>query len=282
MLFAVGLALVIYVSIPTRYQSTGVMVLTSPAAGGKVTPGGSPENVVQINPLLAFDGSLTTTAQILGQILGDPQTRTQLGAGSGSTSTFTAKNGDQNGPFVFVLTEANSPQTAQALVGKIMERARQELNERQKSLQAPAQTFISAETLVQPTEAEAQIGGKVRYGGAALVLLLLLTTVATFGADSVLMNLKRRREAEDDDLSKTKDKVETQSVSGDLGVGEPPLPTAQPRSQSHQYPPPRSRPQAARRLVQRSAENADQATVIVAVPDLNSGWSDNDNGPAAK
>jgi hypothetical protein len=272
MFLAVGLALLVYLSIPTRYQSTGVMVLTSSAAGGKVTPGGSPKDAVQINPLLAFDGSLTTTAQILAQILGDPQTRTQLDAGAGSTSTFTAKNGDQNGPFVFVLTEANSPQTAQELVGKVMARAKQELSDRQKALQAPAQTFISAETLVQPTEAEALIGGKVRYGGAALVLLLLMTTVATFGADSVITNLRRRHEAAEDAGPQPENKAKQPSVR------QPPTPpaVAGPRQRPQTPLPPL--PQA--RARSQPLRNTEQATVIVAVPDISTAWPKNDDGPA--
>ncbi|QQQ78485.1 hypothetical protein IOD16_08515 [Saccharothrix sp. 6-C] len=203
---AVAVAAGVFLSIPTRYQSSGVMVLTSPAAGGTFKEKISPEDAVQVNPLLAFDGSLTTTAQILAQILADPKTRKEsLGLGKDSTENFTAAGGGMSGPFLFVTADGSTPESAERLVTTVMEFATKELDKQQTSLKAPATTFITSQVIVNPTEAEAQIGGKVRYAGAAFVLLMLLTTAATFGGDSVLNHLRRRREAregkaaEDDD-----------------------------------------------------------------------------------
>jgi hypothetical protein len=188
------LALYVYISVPTRYESNGVLVLTSPAAGGRYSEKTKPEDVVKVNPLLQFDGSLTTTAQILTQILGDPKTAAEL-AGEKSTAAYTANTGPVGGPLLFITTEADSPEEAQGLVAKVLERTINELASQQKALNAPEQTFITAQTLVQPTTAEAKIGGKVRYVGAATVVLLLLTIASTFAADSVLLKIKRRKEA---------------------------------------------------------------------------------------
>ena len=188
------LALYVYISVPTRYESSGVLVLTSPAAGGRYSEKTKPEDVVKVNPLLQFDGSLTTTAQILTQVLGDPKTAAEL-AGEKSTATYTANTGPVGGPLLFITTEADSAEEAQGLVGKVLERTINELASQQKALNAPEQTFITAQTLVQPTTAEAKIGGKVRYVGAATVVLLLLTIASTFAADSVMLKLKRRKEA---------------------------------------------------------------------------------------
>ena len=193
---AVAVAAGVFLSIPTRYQSTGVMVLTSPAAGGTFSEKLSPEDAVQVNPLLAFDGSLTTTAQILAQILADPKTRKEsLGIGKDSTENFTAAGGGMSGPFLFVTADGSTPEAAERLVTTVMDFASKELVKQQTELKAPASTFITSQVIVNPTAAEAQIGGKVRYAGAAFVLLMLLTTAATFGGDSVLNHLKRRREA---------------------------------------------------------------------------------------
>jgi hypothetical protein len=193
---AVAVALGVFLSIPTRYQSSGVMVLTSPAAGGTFSENISPDDAVRVNPLLAFDGSLSTTSQILAQILADPKTRKEsLGIDKESPDNFTAAGGGQNGPFLFVTADSTTPEAAERMVTTVMEFATKELDKQQTSLKAPASTFITSQVIVNPTAAEAQIGGKVRYAGAAFVLLMLLTTAATFGGDSVLNQLRRRREA---------------------------------------------------------------------------------------
>ncbi|KOX24740.1 hypothetical protein ADK67_17170 [Saccharothrix sp. NRRL B-16348] len=193
---AVAVAAGVFLSIPTRYQSSGVMVFTSPSAGGSFSENISPEDAVRVNPLLSFDGSLTTTAQIISQILADPKTRKEsLGLDKESTENFTAAGGGMGGPFLFVTADGSTPEAAERLVTTVMEFATKELDEQQTALKAPASTFITSQVIVNPTEAEAQIGGKVRYAGAAFVLLMLLTTAATFGGDSVLNHLRRRREA---------------------------------------------------------------------------------------
>lgn len=192
---AVAVAVGIFVSIPTRYQSSGVMVLTTPAAGGTFSQKVTPEEAVKINPLLAFDGSLATTSQILSQILADPKTREKLGIVKGSPLNYTVTGGGQNGPFLFVTADSDTPEAAEKMVTTVLEFATKELDDQQRKLKAPESTFITSQVIVNPTEAEAQIGGKVRYAGAAFVLLMLLTTAATFGSDSILNHLRRRREA---------------------------------------------------------------------------------------
>jgi hypothetical protein len=192
---AVTVALGVFLSIPTRYQSSGVMLLTSPATGGTFSEKTSPDDVVRVNPLLSFDGSLITTSQILAQILADPKTREEsLGIDEDSTDTFVASAGP-NGPLLFVTADSGSPEAAEQMITTVMEFAAKELDKQQTALKAPESTFIKSQVLVNPTAAEAQIGGKVRYAGAAFVLLMLLTTAATFGGDSVLNQLRRRREA---------------------------------------------------------------------------------------
>ncbi|GAA3884290.1 hypothetical protein GCM10022243_56350 [Saccharothrix violaceirubra] len=192
---AVAVAAGVFLSIPTRYASSGVMVLTTPAAGGTFSQKVSPEEAVRINPLLAFDGSLATTSQILAQILADPKTREEgLGLGKNATDTYVATGGGQNGPFLFVSGESDTPEAAEKMVSTVMEFAQKRLKLQQEELKAPEPTFITSQIIVNPTEAEAKIGGKVRYAGAAFVLLLLLTTAVTFGADSILNNIKRKRE----------------------------------------------------------------------------------------
>ncbi|GAB2977638.1 hypothetical protein [Saccharothrix stipae] len=230
---AVAVAAGVFLSIPTRYQSSGVMVLTSPAAGGTFSEKLSPEDAVRVNPLLAFDGSLTTTAQILAQILADPKTRKDsLGLGKDATDNFTAAGGGMSGPFLFVTADGSSPESAERLVTTVMEFAAKELDKQQVALKAPESTFITSQVIVNPTTAEAQIGGKVRYAGAAFVLLMLLTTAATFGGDSVLNHLRRRREsregkdgdAEPEDASRTPPPAARAATAGPTAPAGPAAP----------------------------------------------------------
>jgi hypothetical protein len=194
LMLAIIFTLVTYASIPTRYGSTGIMLLTSPSAGGRVTEKTNPAEVTQINPLLAFDGSLVTSAQIAATVLNDPATKEQLGIGPNSTDTYLANNGTTNSPFLFVIAQSDSAEGSQQLVGKALERARQDLDARQTELQAPQSTFIQLQVLVKPTTPEPQIGGKLRFAGAALVLSLILALTATFAGDSLINALRRRRD----------------------------------------------------------------------------------------
>ncbi|WP_394621085.1 hypothetical protein JNUCC0626_18925 [Lentzea sp. JNUCC 0626] len=270
------LALYVYVTVPTRYESTGVLVLTSPAAGGRVTPNTKPEDVVRGNPLLQFDGSLTTTAQILTQILGDPKTAEEL-AGKGSTSVYTANTGPVGGPLLFVTTESDSAESAEALVGKVLDKTVAELAAQQKALNAPESTFISAQVLVKPTTASAKIGGKVRYVGAATVVLLLLTLASTFAADSIMVRAKRRKDGKD--AKGKEDKDDKDPAPSEKDTTPAPLPPVRPQSQPQPNGngnggPPQNQPQ---RPVPQGMPNAHQKTVIIAAPKPDPAWPTKDD-----
>ncbi|XVS66749.1 hypothetical protein ACQPYE_12015 [Actinosynnema sp. CA-299493] len=296
---AVAVAAGVFLSIPTRYQSSGVMVLTSPAAGGTFKEKISPEDAVRVNPLLSFDGSLTTTAQIISQILADPKTRKEsLGLGKDSTENFTAAGGGMGGPFLFVTADGSTPEAAEQLVTTVMEFATKELDKQQTTLKAPESTFITSQVIVNPTEAEAQIGGKVRYAGAAFVLLMLLTTAATFGGDSVLNHLRRRREAREGEATEEDDAVPPaaparnapqaaqppQPQPAQAAAGAPGVPAAPVAKQA--VPPPNSGPRRPPGPPVRRPPTASEQTVKIAAPGpRNPGnpgapaWPTNDDKP---
>ena len=262
------LALYVYISVPTRYESSGVLVLTSPAAGGRYTANTKPEDVVRVNPLLQFDGSLTTTAQILTQVLGDPKTAEEL-AGKGSTSVYTANTGPVGGPLLFITTESDSAESAEGLVGKVLEKTVAELAAQQKALNAPEQTFITAQVLVKPTTASAKIGGKVRYVGAATVVLLLLTLASTFAADSIMLKAKRRKDKEAKD-GKDPAPSEKETTPQPVPPVRPnPNPNPHPQSNGNGAPPQRPMPQG--------VPNAHQKTVIIAAPKPDPAWPTKDD-----
>ena len=256
----------IYLSINVKYESQGVIVLTSPSAGPRATPNDLTGNPERINPLLAFDSSLTTTAQIITQILQNPATRAELGAGTGDVSSYEAGNGQLNGPFVFVVSDSTDEKDSQALVGRVLDRVKTELTARQRQLNAPESTFIGAEIVVQPTEPDALIGGKIRFAGAALVVGIIASLTVAFAAESIR---NRRRPGDMDDL---------------FGQDLPPLPQPRtaatppgmssfvpPRSDGYPYAPPHGEVRA----------NGRAATPVALLdpPSVNGGQGAPRNGP---
>jgi hypothetical protein len=294
LLISAVLAFLTYASVPTRYESTGTMVFTSPSSGGRFSDNTKPEDVVRVNPLLAFDGSLTTTAQILTQVLGDPMTRIEL-SGAKSTSTYTANTGPVGGPLLFVTAEADSAEQAQTLVSKVLERASIELDARQRTLNAPEPTFITAQVLVKPTSAEAKIGGKVRFVGAAAVVLLLLTIAVTFGSDSVLGKMKRREEEKEeepagsDDVENEDDLVDSQHRRETVDKApllplrsapapEPTRPPVRPtQPDTPEFPRPPVRQQRNGVTTPKREQLANQATVFISAPKAEPTWPNSED-----
>jgi len=262
---AIGMSAAVFLSIDTRYQSNGVMLLTTPAAGSSYSQKTAPEDAVRINPLLAFDGSLSTTSQIIAQVLADPKTREQLGVKAGSPDSFTATGGGQNGPFLFVLGESDTPQRAEQMVTTVLDHARKELDDRQRGLNAPESTFITSQVIVNPTKAEAQIGGKIRYAGAALVLLLLLTTASTFAADSIMQNVKRRKTAKEaTDSEPTAEPAPAPALAPSPTPAPPPVPEVSQPAPVNGFAP--------RPAPSRPPRTASEKTVKIAVPQNGPSW----------
>lgn len=191
--FVVSLAIAggVYATVPTQYESTGTIVLTSPTAGATTVLDPS-KATGPGNPLLDFGGSLTITTQLLIQSLNSPSVGQQIAAGSGGGS-YQAGDGLTGGPFVVIVGTAKSPALAQLTVSLALKHARTELASRQTSLKAPPSTFINTQDVVTPTPATAKIGGKVRAAGVALALGLIASLAAAFGIESVMVNRRRKR-----------------------------------------------------------------------------------------
>lgn len=229
LVLAAALTALTYVSIPTRFESKAVMVLTAPYSGPAFSPGTPPEEATRVNPLLAFDGSLSTTAQIITQVLRDPATVRDLGIEPDSGETYQLSTGDLGGPFVFITAESRDAARSTELAEIVVDRVAGELEDRQRRLQAPESTFITTQLLVSPTEADALIGSKVRFAGAMAAVALLGTVGITFGADSLIPALvRRRRSRADDDATEPEPAEPTVPEAAPLPT-PPPRPTPRPR-----------------------------------------------------
>ncbi len=196
--FVVSLAIAggVFLKVPTQYESTGTIVLTAPTAGATTAI-----NPAQAsgpgNPLLDFEGSLTITTQLLIQSLSSPTISQQIAA-EGGVSTYQAGDGQTGGPFVVIVADATSPAEAELTVSLVLKYAQNELDARQKNLNAPPSTYIGTQSVVSPTTATTKIGNKVKAAGVALVLGLVFSLAAAYGIESWSSN--RRRKRADDDL----------------------------------------------------------------------------------
>jgi hypothetical protein len=252
-IFTVSLALggAVFYTVHTQYESTGTLVLTAPPSGG-VTQLNPKDATGPGNPLLDFEGSLTITTQLLIQSLSSPTVQQAI-ADKGGVGTYQAGDGETGGPFVVVIADATSPAQAEKTVTLALQTAKDELNQRQKALDAPASTYIVTQIVVPPTPATTKIGSKVKAGGIALALGLVLSLAAAYAVESVSTNRRRRRAAQaggsdlDDELL------------DDPLLDDDPDERAQATHKMVPAPPPRQLPQPVRAAAPRPASHPQNA-----------------------
>ncbi len=190
LVLSLGLAAGVYLSVHTDYQSTGTIVLASSAEGARASAGDN-ASADRVNPMLAFDGSLNTSAQIIIQTLQDPAIQKQI-LGEGDSVKYEVGNGELSGPFIVVVATGRSPELAKDTVAKVLDRGKAELADRQKSLHAPETTFITPVQVVAPTPAEAKTGGKTRFAAVALVLGFVASLGGAYAWESFAEARKRK------------------------------------------------------------------------------------------
>ncbi|GAA4434427.1 hypothetical protein ACFQV2_36780 [Actinokineospora soli] len=188
----VGAAGGVYLTTPMVYQSTGLLVLTSPSSGPTSV---KDKETGQTNPLLAFDSSLAISASIVIQTINTPAVVKELGADK-PEHTFELSGGNEGGPFISVKTESESEPGSRELAVQVLDRVRAELKKYQEDLGAAPSTFIGVNEIVAPTEPEALTGGKLRAAGVAMVLGLAACLGAVFGLES-FQTRKRKRDEPD-------------------------------------------------------------------------------------
>ena len=197
-LAALGLAGLVYGSVPTQYVSTSVLMLTTPTTGPTQQTDAKHPNEIT-NPLLNFEQGLSLSASILIQTLTTPETAASLGVSPNGRTSYEVTNGSTNpellesGPFVFVQGTSTTPQDAQGIVRKVSALAVQNLAERQKALNAPASTYITVNEVVSPTTPELRKINKLRAAGAAGLLGVFAGLAAGFAFESFATRQNLRR-----------------------------------------------------------------------------------------
>lgn len=201
----VGLAFGVYSAIPVHYESQAVLVLTTPLTGGSV-PTDPDQPPVRVNPLLNFEQGLNTSATVVIQALLKPDLAAQLGVVPDGDTSYEVTNGSINpellitGPFIFVTGESLTPEGAQGIVQRVVQRTRDELINRQELVDAPEQTYITIDEVVEPTKAVEKRGGKARPAMAAVGLGGIASLAAAYAAESFATARRERRRREEPEL----------------------------------------------------------------------------------
>jgi hypothetical protein len=207
---ALGVAAVVYGSVPTQYVSTSVLLLTTPRTGPTEQIDSKQPNEIT-NPLLNFDQGLSLSASMLIQTLSAPEAVASLGISPGGDTSYKINNGSTNpellesGPFVFIEGTSTSPEDAQDIVRRVSALAPKDLAMRQKELDAPTSTYITVTEVVPPTTPEPLKVKKLRAAGAAGVLAVLASLAATFAFESIASHRPLRRSSSRDRLESTVD-----------------------------------------------------------------------------
>jgi hypothetical protein len=184
----VGLALGVVADkgTPVSYISSTTMVLTTTEYGSSESQDPTlPTNLT--NPMLNFNGSLTTTSAILIESMNTKGIRTQLGV-AGPTRLVVDDGRSNpnllglNGPFLFIEGMSTSPTEAQRVVVEAQKLMRQKLHDWQIALNAPKTTFVSLQDVVPPTAPEPDRGRATKLAIIAFLLgFLLCLGIAYFG-----------------------------------------------------------------------------------------------------
>lgn len=179
LLLSLGSAAAIYASVPVRYESQGVAVLTPPVAGPGISAGAAQGAT---NPMLSFNTSLEVAASVITQSLNtDAYLKELVGPDGKDSIEISNKSG-----FITVTAESTAAARAQLLVTTMLTRVDEELITRQSALGAPPSTFIIANPVVAPTEPTPRIGSKVRAVGVAMILGLAASLGSAYLVESIL------------------------------------------------------------------------------------------------
>lgn len=194
-----GISAAVYSMVPLQYQSTSILVLTTPLTGGTAaTNPAVPTSLT--NPMLNFDHSLALSGSIVIQRMRTSEIADGLGVGPGGPTSYEISNGSSNpelletGPFIFITATGPSPKTAQDLAQKVSARSAAVLARRQAELRAPATTHINLQTVVAPTAGQPLTGSPKRAAAAAGGLAGLSSLAAVFCVESLITHRRRRAE----------------------------------------------------------------------------------------
>jgi capsular polysaccharide biosynthesis protein len=196
LMIALAVGGIVFALVPPQYTSNGVGVLVQPK---RATTSSGTAN----NPLLGFDESLGTTAQLLAQSLSSPQTSVALGLPA-TQKDVTISNvgtapsdGGVGQPFLYVTAKSGDPDQSVGYVSTVLSMAQQQLADQQRDMHVSRLQAITLEDVVAPTTAKPVFTMSYAAAGAAAVLALIVVVVAAGLLDRASARRARaRRRAE--------------------------------------------------------------------------------------
>ncbi len=173
-------------SVPTSYRARAtVMLINAPAVDEET------QQVVG-NPIGQIDYSTTVLASIMAQIMNGGEVRKQIldaGAEEGYAVNITGQT-----PVLEMQVVSTDEQASLDSIDVIIAELAQQLEQSQRDAGAPESTWISALTLVQPTEADVLMAGKIRAAAAVAAVGLAAAFSLAFLTESIAAGRRRRQE----------------------------------------------------------------------------------------
>lgn len=202
---AIALASLASYLVPLQYQSSALLVLTTPTSGGTL-PLDPQEKVGLSNPLLLFNDGLQTTTAILIHSMNTPEMRRSLGVWEDGPTELVVDDGSSDpellssvGPFIHIEALSTSSVEARRVVVAAKNSIRTELVARQEALDAPPSTFIEVVDVVRPSYPQVVLTEKLRAGGIVLAGGIVIGFCLAYGIDRIRTTRRARRQAESDD-----------------------------------------------------------------------------------
>ncbi|MCW2881884.1 MAG: chain length determinant protein [Sphaerisporangium sp.] len=186
-LMAVTLAATVgaLIAIPWQYESKATVVFLSSRKGSQPVGG---------NPWLAFDASLTITAEVIARNMSDERTLQKL-KDEGNTATFTVGLAqDSRGPLLDITATGPDPKVAQATMDTLVTLSQARLTEMQRKSAIVPDATIRAELVTSTDKAQVTPQAKIRL----LVIIFAGGMLLTIGVPLFLESMaqKRRRQAQ--------------------------------------------------------------------------------------
>ncbi|GII80758.1 hypothetical protein Sru01_57400 [Sphaerisporangium rufum] len=173
------------VVIPWQYESSATVVFLSSRKGSQPVGG---------NPWLAFDASLTITAEVISRGMSDERTLQTLKS-QGNTAEYTVGLAqDSRGPLLDITATGPDPKIAQATMETLARLSQERLTEMQRKSAILPDATIRAELVTATDKAELTPEKKIRL----LVIIFAGGMLLTIGVPLFLESLaqKRRQQAQ--------------------------------------------------------------------------------------
>jgi hypothetical protein len=176
LLLTLGGALGVNALIAPSYTAVGSLVLA--------VPPNLPERAASSNPYLAY-GNLAVAAKVVASGMNQPSVVREQRT-KGATGGFVVDlDPERSSPIITVNSTARTAAEAIKTVEVVTAGVQQLLADRQKSLGAPQNTWITANSVVVPEEANRAIGSRLRAVSAVLVLGVIGTLTLAFAIEGM-------------------------------------------------------------------------------------------------